>query len=68
MAGHGEKSQAKKSSIYKLVIYYFPSRQKIKYLIVFSPIFLFPKWFLKFLTKISVKNKNIYITFHQDGK
>ena len=33
----GEKFQGEKSSIYKRVIYYFPSRWKIKYLIVFSP-------------------------------
>ena len=58
MAGHGEKFQGEKSSIYNRVIYYFPSRRKIKYLIVFSPKFLFLKWFLKFLTKISVKQKN----------
>ena len=55
MAGHGEKFRGEKSSIYKQVIYYFPSRRKIKYLIVFSPNFFFLKWFLKFLTKISVK-------------
>ena len=46
MAGHGEKFQGEKSSIYKQVIYYIPSRRKIKYLIVFSPTFLFLKWFL----------------------
>ena len=68
MAGHGEKFQGENSSIYKRVIYNFPSRWKIKYLIVFSPKFVFLKWFLKFLTKISVKKKIKYIIFHQDGK
>ena len=55
MAGHGEKFQGEKTSIYKRVISFFPSRWKIKYLIVFSEKFLFLKCFLKFLTKISVK-------------
>ena len=50
-----KNSMVKKNSIYKWVIYYFPSRWKIKYLIVFSQKFLFQKCFLKFLTKISVK-------------
>ena len=55
MAGHGEKFQGEKFSIYKQVIYYFPSRYKIKYLIVFSQKFLLLKCFLKFLTKNLVK-------------
>ena len=50
-----KNSKVKKMSIYKRVIYYFPSRWKIKYLIVFSKKLLFQKCFLKFLTKISVK-------------
>ena len=50
-----KNSKVKKMSIYKRVTYYFPSRWKIKYLILFSQKFLFLKYFLKFLTKISVK-------------
>ena len=50
-----KNSTVKKMSIYKRVIYYFPSRWKIKYLIVFSQKFLFLKCFLKFLTKILLK-------------
>ena len=40
MTGHGENSKVKKR-VYKRVIYYFPSRLKIVYLIVLSPKFLF---------------------------
>ena len=50
-----KNSKVKKTSIYKQVIYYFPSKWKIKYLIIFSYKFLFLKCFLKFLTKILVK-------------
>ena len=50
-----KNSTVKKTSIYKRVIYDFPSRWKIKYLIVFSQKFLFLKCFLKFLTKMTVK-------------
>ena len=35
MAGQGEKFQDEKTSIHKWIIYYFPLRWKIKYLIVF---------------------------------
>ena len=41
MAGHGKNSKVKKTSIYNRVIYYFPSRWKIKYIIVFLQKFLF---------------------------
>ena len=68
MAGQGEKFQGDKSSIYKQVIYYFPSKRKIKYIIVFPPKFLFLKWFLKFLTKILVKKNIKYIILNQDEK
>ena len=50
-----KNSKVKKISIYKQVINYFPSRYKIKYLIVFLQKFLFLKCFLKFLTNILVK-------------
>ena len=50
-----KNSMVRKTSIYKQEIYYFPSRWKIKYLIVFSQKCLFLKCFLKFLAKISVK-------------
>ena len=69
MAGHGEKFQGEKMSIYKWVMYYFPSIRKIKYLIFFSPKFLFLKWFLKFLTKILVKKQlNILISIKMENK
>ena len=48
--------------LYKRVVYYFPSRWKKIYLIVFSPKFLFLNFFLKFLTKISVKNDELIHT------
>ena len=55
---HGTRwkfSRWKNEDIYNQVIYYFPSRWKKIYLKVFSPKFLFQNFFLKFLTKISVK-------------
>ena len=55
MAGHREKLQGEKTSIYKRVIYYFQTRWKIKYLTFFSLGNLFLICFLEFLTKISVK-------------
>ena len=63
MVGHCEKFQGEKTSIYKRVIYYFPSRWKIKYLIAFPKTFLFLKCFLKFLTKISVKKPSIILFY-----
>ena len=44
-----------KRRVYKRVIYYIPSRWKKLYLIFFSPKFLVLNFFLKFLTKISLK-------------
>ena len=58
-----QNSKMKNMSIYERVIYYFPSGWKIKYLIVFSQMFLFLKCFLKFLTKILVKKPSNILFF-----
>ena len=52
MGGHGEKFQGKKPSIYKWVIYYFTSNQKIKYFnSIFTKIFV-----SKMVSKVFNKN------------
>ena len=62
------KIQGEKMSLYKQVIYYFPSRLKIIYLIIFSSKFFLSNFFSKVSIKIFGEKTIKYIIFHQYSK